>query len=274
MRPVDIVQPLEVGQVRIKQKQVEGWGPILVRHNRAIFSRRWTPPLPVYCWVIDHPEGTILVDTGPTPTDEWWHPKYHYYFYFAYRTRVGPEFGLVDGLEAHGFDVCDIDAIILSHCHADHGEGLEFIPDVPVYLEENENRYARSLRGRFWGSHPSCTPSRSREAPFSLSDGPVGPFDRSYEFPDYRGVSIVPTHGHTPYHCSVVVEGEGPTVLIGSDACLSLDQLDTHQPDGVAVRGRAGRKTLERIDRWRNEEEVIVLPSHDRRGYDALMEAR
>ena len=274
MRPVDVVQPIEAGEFRIKRAQVAGRGPILFRHLRTMLSRAWTPVLPIYCWLIDHPEGTVLVDAGPKPTAEWWYPRHHVYYPLSYRTRVGPDQGLEDGLDAMGVDVTDVDAVVLTHCHPDHAEGLELVPHAPVFVEANEDAYSRSVRGRFWGAHPSCTPARDRSRPVSLTDGPVGPFDRSYELPDVPGVSLVPTPGHTAHHCSVVVEGDGPTVLLAADACLSLDQLETHRVDGVATRGRAGRDTLERIDRWRHEEDVIVLPSHDERGFDQLVDAR
>ena len=274
MRPIDVVEPIEAGEVRVKQAQVVGRGPILIRHLWTMLSRAWTDPLPIYCWVIDHPAGTVLVDAGPKPTAEWRYPRYHVYYPLAYRTRVGPDTGLERGLDDLGMDVADLDAIVLTHCHPDHAEGLEVVPGPAVYIERNEDAYAHTLRGRFWGSHPSCTPSRERAELVSLADGPIGPFDRSYELPAFPGVSLVPTPGHTAHHCSVVVEGEGPTVLLGADACLDLDQLESGRVDGVATRGSAGRDTLERIERWRRQDDVIVLPSHDERGYDQLIEAR
>jgi glyoxylase-like metal-dependent hydrolase (beta-lactamase superfamily II) len=29
-----------------------------------VTDRNWTPWLPTYAWVIEHPEGVIIVDTG------------------------------------------------------------------------------------------------------------------------------------------------------------------------------------------------------------------
>ncbi|MFP8955533.1 N-acyl homoserine lactonase family protein [Natrialbaceae archaeon A-CW3] len=274
MRPVDSVDPIEVGQVRIKQAQVVGRGPLLVRHWWTMLSRAWTPVLPIYCWLIDHPEGTILVDTGPNSTDDWWYPTHHVYYPLSYRTRVRQGIGLEAGLEERGLETSDIDAIVLTHCHPDHAEGLELVPDPPVYLEANEAAYAHTLQGRFWGSHPSYTPSRERAKLVSLSDKTVGPFDRSADLPGFPGVSLVATPGHTANHCSVVVDGNGPTVLLAGDACLSLDQLESGRVDGVATQGRAGRETLDRIDQWRSEEDVVVLPSHDERGVDELQAVR
>lgn len=274
MRPVDAVTPVVAGHVRIKEAQVAGRGPILLRHIRTMLSRSWTSVLPIYCWVIDHPDGRLLVDTGPRPTPDWTFPRYHPYYPLSYRTRAGPAGGLTGALDDRGHPADTIDAVILTHCHPDHAEGLGRIPDTVVYIEEGEYAHARSLMGRFWGSHPSLAPTTDRAFPVGLDDGPIGPFDRSHRFDAYPGITLIPTPGHTANHCSVVVEGEGPTVVLAADACLSLDQLETQQADGVATRVRAGRDTLARLDRWRREEDIIILPSHDPRGLDHLANAR
>lgn len=237
-----------------------------------MLSRSWTSVLPIYVWVIDHPAGTILVDTGPKPTAQWRYPMYHFYYPLAYRTRVGATEGIVTGIDEIGMTVDDIDMIFLTHIHPDHAEGTDLIPNVPIYIDENAFNYAGSLRGRFWGEHPSLRPDPERAEPVSLTGDPVGTFDRSYELAD--GVSIIPTPGHTAHHRSIAVEGDGPSVCIAADACMQLTQLDTGSVDGVSTRLAAGRDTLDRIARWRREEEVIVLPSHDTRGYNKLMQAR
>lgn len=273
MRPADVVDPLVAGTIRIKQAQVAGWGPVGLRQLRTMLAREWTPPLPVYTWVLDLPDATILVDTGPRASTHWRCPRYHPYYPLAYRTRAGPDGGIDGALQAAGYEPGELDAVVMTHVHPDHTEGLVHLPDCPVYLEANEFRLARSLRGRFWGMHPSLIPEDDRTSIVSLDGGALGPFDRSHRLP-WPGVSLVPTPGHTAHHCSIVVEGEGPPVVLAADACLRLDQLASRRADGVATRTAAASDTLERLDRWRRDDDVIVLPSHDRSGVDELLAAR
>lgn len=55
---------IRTGSVRIKTAQVEGRGRGLRRRLALFADRDWTEWLPTYAWVIDHPEGVIVVDTG------------------------------------------------------------------------------------------------------------------------------------------------------------------------------------------------------------------
>src|SRR5471032_2524274 len=55
---------IQTGSVRIKTAQVEGRGRGLRRRLAVFADRDWTEWLPTYAWVIDHPEGVIVVDTG------------------------------------------------------------------------------------------------------------------------------------------------------------------------------------------------------------------
>src|SRR6266513_527329 len=58
------VLAIQTGFVRIKTAQVEGQGHGLPRRLAIFADRNWTGWLPTYAWVIDHPEGIIVVDTG------------------------------------------------------------------------------------------------------------------------------------------------------------------------------------------------------------------
>ncbi len=58
------VHAIQTGLVRIKTAQVEGRGHGLSRRLAIFTDGTWTEWLPTYAWVIDHPEGIIVVDTG------------------------------------------------------------------------------------------------------------------------------------------------------------------------------------------------------------------
>ena len=98
------------------------------------------------CSLIEHPKiGPVLFDTGAPPSfKELWPPIVQELFAI---TRYEPEHHLDAALEAAGYGLEDIKAIVLSHLHLDHAGGLEYFRgrDVPIYVQGDE------LRNAFYG---------------------------------------------------------------------------------------------------------------------------
>ncbi len=78
------IHTMQTGTVAIKQRQRQGVGLGTRRRLNTLFDSAWTEPLPIYVWVIEHPEGIIVVDTGETARAAepgyfpWWHPYYRF----------------------------------------------------------------------------------------------------------------------------------------------------------------------------------------------------
>ena len=123
----------------------EGW-PILAggvstasNPSPAVARRR----VAIISSLIEHPKiGPILFDTGAAPGfKELWPPIVQELFAI---TVYEPEHHLDAALEAAGYGLDDIKAIVLSHLHLDHAGGLELFRgrDVPVYVQGDELRNA------------------------------------------------------------------------------------------------------------------------------------
>jgi glyoxylase-like metal-dependent hydrolase (beta-lactamase superfamily II) len=93
--------------------------------------------------LIEHPKaGPVLFDTGPPPNyTELWPPVVQELFHI---TRYDAEHRLDAALQAAGFGVDDVRAVVMSHLHLDHGGGLEFFRDrdVPIYVQAEELKNA------------------------------------------------------------------------------------------------------------------------------------
>src|SRR5271165_927808 len=76
------VHAIQTGTVAVKTRQQQGVGHGQARLARTLADRQWTDPLPIFAWLIEHPEGLIVVDTGETShvTDRgyfpWWQPYF------------------------------------------------------------------------------------------------------------------------------------------------------------------------------------------------------
>ena len=60
------IHAIRTGLVKVKLAQMEGRGKGLARTVHVLTDDEWSDWLPIYAWVIDHPEGIIVVDTGET----------------------------------------------------------------------------------------------------------------------------------------------------------------------------------------------------------------
>ena len=56
------IHAIQTGSVRIKRSQACGRGHGMARRLRVFADPQWTGWLPTYAWMIDHPEGVIVVD--------------------------------------------------------------------------------------------------------------------------------------------------------------------------------------------------------------------
>jgi glyoxylase-like metal-dependent hydrolase (beta-lactamase superfamily II) len=259
---------IQTGTVAIKQVQRQGRGsgnPIL----NILLDRRWTEPLPIYAFVIEHPEGLIVVDTGETARVAepgyfpWWHP----YYRFGVQEWVQPEEEIGPQMRALGFDPNEVRWVLLTHLHTDHAGGLAHFPRAEHLVSRREYADAAGVMGRLRGYPSHCWPDWFRPTLIELRPEPVGPFPASYAVTQAGDVRLVPTPGHTAGHLSVLVTTPDLTYFLAGDASYTQELMLRKQVDGVSNDRVAARQTLERVYRYCHTTPTVYLPSH---GPDAL----
>jgi N-acyl homoserine lactone hydrolase len=74
------IHAIQTGTVAIRRRQRVGAAGRL-RVLKTLTDNEWTEPLPILAWLIEHPEGLILVDTGETAraTEPGYFPSWHPY---------------------------------------------------------------------------------------------------------------------------------------------------------------------------------------------------
>jgi glyoxylase-like metal-dependent hydrolase (beta-lactamase superfamily II) len=181
-------------------------------------------PFPVHAWLIRHPDGAILVDTGVgvgnEAINEWYHP----------RTTSLP-----DALAGIGVASSDISAVIMSHLHFDHC-GQQGVVPAPVYVQASEFEVAQ-------------TPG------YTVPEWAAIPNDRLRLVHGDQliaeGISLLATPGHTPGHQSVLLEAAGERVVIGAQCAFRAAELRTGEPVASNCHGEpwevAARDSLERL---------------------------
>jgi len=123
-----------------------------------------------------------------------------------------------------------VDTIVHTHLHGDHcgwnvnddqGGAITF-PNATMWVAQKELDY---WTGPDSDGNPQADYSRSRIRPL-INAGRVKTTDGESDV--YPGVTMIPTPGHTPGHCSVLLASGGEKLLILGDAAHHPIHLEHH----------------------------------------------
>lgn len=260
------VHAIQTGEVQIKTRHVESrFGPRPARVADILRDRDWAPRLPILCFAIEHPEGTIVVDTGESSraNDPGYQPKWHPFVRTSERRWVEPEEAVGARLRSLGIDPASVPRVVMTHMHGDHAGGLSNFPNAEIIMSATEASMALSRTGPINGYLNSHYPDWLNPTRVEFQSNPWEVFDMSYPLTSDGAVRMIPTPGHTKGHVSVVAEEDGRLVLLTGDATYSQAALAKAVVDGVAQDGRAHRRTTALLRELCERREVIVAPSHD-----------
>ncbi|MEM1117914.1 MAG: N-acyl homoserine lactonase family protein [Bacteroidota bacterium] len=256
------VHAISTGSVRVKeaQRRRRPGGPI-----RMLTDRDWTDWLPIHCWLVEHDDGLLLVDTGETArvAEPGYFPRWHPYYRLAVDFDVAPDDELGPQLRRLGVDPASIDTVVLTHLHTDHAGGLAHVPQARVLVDADEHALAVGGPGRLRGYPSNRWPAAFAPTFVDWQDAPVGPFERSAPLTPDGSVVAVPTPGHTPAHLSVLVRTDDVTYFLAGDTSDDEAVAVEGVPDGVAPDAEMARETLRKIQALAEAEPVVYLPAHD-----------
>jgi N-acyl homoserine lactone hydrolase len=147
---------------------------------------------PVLGYLIEHPDGHLLLDTGMGE-----HPEVDAH----YRPRRAP---FSAALQAAGTRVEDIKVVVNCHLHVDHCGNNPALTNRPIIVQARELADARQ---------PDYTLPELVDAPGLVYE------EISGDATIWPGVTVVPTPGHTSGHQSVVVrQGDGTVVVLAGQS--------------------------------------------------------
>jgi N-acyl homoserine lactone hydrolase len=173
--------------------------------------------LPIPAYLIEHPKGRALFDTGMHPDCQ--HDpvarvgqRVKGLFHFDY----APGEEISARLEAIDCDPRRIDFVVNSHLHFDHVGGNVLIPNATVVVQKRE-----------WaaGMDPELAAMRG----FNRRDFDLGHkvklVDGEHDLFGDGSVICLPTHGHTPGHQSLRLRLASGDVVLAGDACYFCQTL-------------------------------------------------
>ncbi len=258
------IHVIQTGTVAIKQVQRQGreaGNPI----SNIVFDKNWTEPLPIFAFVIEHPEGLIVVDTGETAraAEPGYFPRWHPYYRYGLQEWVQPEEEIGPQMRALGFDPNDVRWVLLTHLHTDHAGGLAHFPKAEHLLSRREYANATGVMGMLRGYLPNRWPQWFRPTLIDMQPELFGPFASSYRVTQDGDVHFVPTPGHTAGHLSVVVATPEVTYMLAGDASYTQELMLAEQIDGVTTDRETAGRTLQNVHAFCRSTPTVYLPAHD-----------
>lgn len=270
------IQALQTGTVSIKENHRRGEGHGFGRVWKTIRDRRWTEPLPIHAWLIEHPEGLILVDTGETAriNEPGYISPWLPYIKRNVREWVTPEQEIGPQLAQGGYRPNDVRWVIMTHLHPDHSGGLTYFPQAEILVAHAEHHVAQGRRGQIRGYLPQHWPAWFAPQLVDYPDGPLGAFASSRRVTQAGDVWIVPTPGHTPGHQAVIVQDADRHYFFTGDLAYSEAALLAGTVDGAALDERAARATICCIQEYMRSYPTVLLPSHEAAATTRLADRR
>jgi glyoxylase-like metal-dependent hydrolase (beta-lactamase superfamily II) len=237
-----------IGDVTItKVVESEGWRPVdflhqmLPKSSRAeIDAMRWLQPsyvlgdttcIGIYSFLIEAGGKRVVVDTAVGNSKVRSLPNFH-----MLDTAFLDDFRAVCALE-------DVDAVICTHMHVDHvGWNTRLVDGKWTPTFRNAAYYFIKAEYDHWKAYAESDGNVGYtvvdgRAVFEDSVQPIveaglATFVRPDE-PVTPEVSLIPSHGHTPGHVSVLIQSRGESAVITGDLMHSPCQIG--HPDWSAV---------------------------------------
>ncbi len=224
--------------------------------------------IPINMWIIDHPMGLIVFDTGNNVAISDGNCTSHWNEGFCgllqpSQTRAD----VIDKiLEKVGFSVGDVKIVITSHSHLDHIGNIEMFPDAIHVIQKKELYQAwwpeKFQRG---GAHVVADYDDARDFTYFELDG-------DYDLFGDGSVVIISTPGHTLGHQSVKVRmADTGTVILTQDAVWVKENLEGH-PAGLNYSILDYTNSVNRIKMIRDIENAQVWMGHSMEQYEAMGE--
>jgi glyoxylase-like metal-dependent hydrolase (beta-lactamase superfamily II) len=229
-------------------------------------NRIW---LPVSAYLIEHPKGLILFDTG-------WHrevnPNGKYsriaqikhmrlYRYIVNQAKLPEEQAIDEQLNGMGILPSDLDFVIMSHLDIDHASGLKHVKDAKKILVSGEEyddakkyplRYAKEM----WDGVTFSI--------FQFKNTGIGPRGKSFDLFGDGSIQLVNIPGHSNGLTAILVSNNKKYVLLFSDGGYATKSWKESIIPGITVNTKQATDSIIWIKEMSGKPECLEsLANHD-----------
>ena len=264
-----MIHGFTTGMVKVKSKFRTAKGNSLTSKIRFLLDSEFTEYMPIMVWVIDHPEGVFVVDTGENAqvnNNDYFDDENFLLKYInrkSFKFDVKPEDEVGPQLKNLGYSEGDLRSVILTHLHIDHFDGLNYFENTDILVNQLEwDKPSSTL--------PSLYPKWFSPNKIQLKDKNKNHFKKSSPLVNSGEIELIHTPGHTLGHCSVLVKTAEMHYLLAGDITYNQSQLENNIYAGGHQDFKLAQETYNSVKRYAAKHKLVYLPSHDNLVLDRL----
>ncbi|HEX5154084.1 MAG TPA: N-acyl homoserine lactonase family protein [Parafilimonas sp.] len=226
-----------------------------------MLDKKFTEWMPIWVMIVEHPEGIFIIDTGENANvndKDYFKSSGMFANWFdttQFKFLVNPEEEIGPQLQRLNIDIQNIKAVILTHLHLDHIDGLKYFPSTEIIV----NKYEWE---KPFGDLPKLYPSWFRPTLIELNEN-LEIFDHVKFLTASKDMALIQTPGHTFGHCSVLFKTDEYDIFFAADVCYSQQQLLENKYSGTNCSHKLAKDTYGKITAFTKQHKTIFIPSHD-----------
>lgn len=266
------IHGLCVGTVAVKTTFKTKKGNGFLSKINILLAKYYTEYLPIWVWVIEHPEGLIVIDTGENAdsmevdkylSKESWYARYQ--FKNACNVKIQTQNELDNQLKKVNLKVEDVKLVVLTHMHLDHIDGLKFFPKQEIIVGDYEFTHPDNV-------FSSILPSWFNPNKVKYVNDRIEVFNYAYPVTKAEDLLYVPTPGHTLGHSSLVFKTDEFDIIFAGDSSYDQAQVINGELPGANTDYAKTAETYKNLLAYAKLRKTVYLPTHDANAGQRLLE--
>ena len=252
---------VSTGAVSVKTKFREATKTGFLAMVDFILDKKFTEWMPIWVMIVEHPEGVFVIDTGENADVN--NPDYfkssgilaNWFDTTQFKFKVDRDEEIGPQLDQLNIPIEKIKAVVLTHLHLDHIDGLKYFPLTPIIVNRKEWE-------RPFGDLPKLYPSWFKPTLVDL-DEQFDVFEHVHYLTAAKDMLLIETPGHTYHHCSVLMKADNCAIFFAADICYTQYQVIEEKYAGANASHKMSKDTYDKVKQFAKKNKLVFVPSHD-----------